>query len=378
MEYRWIDVQQLPSLRKGDRLVLFGAGQGSVEFLNLLHERGIGADILGIADNDSSMWGKDLQGVPIVDPASLPNLDLTWIIITTVSGRDAVALQLDSMGFVEARNYCRIGIYPTVCVGRLHTLLDRGRKYGFMKPESRVLHVGPGGFLGLEVFLHALGYSPCSMDAYSFGVCFPDITERLGEYQSVGRDFFRVLPSLGYEDEPVRSRFEQLFSQTGDRTFLDEDAIVYKHPARFSSMPFADESMDVVTSFEVLEHTVHPRRAVAEIRRTLKPGGIGYHYITTCDHRSFGLVDGYHPASYLDHSEEQWEEINRDKFYQNRILPSQWRELFIEAGFDLVDYVPRSIHVLTEEQKKALHPDFAHVADRGRVDVNCEIVVRKK
>ena len=39
-------------------------------------------------------------------------------------------------------------------------------------------------------------------------------------------------------------------------------------------IPFADESFDLITSFEVLEHLQEPWKAVAEISRLLKPGGL--------------------------------------------------------------------------------------------------------
>jgi 2-polyprenyl-3-methyl-5-hydroxy-6-metoxy-1,4-benzoquinol methylase len=39
-------------------------------------------------------------------------------------------------------------------------------------------------------------------------------------------------------------------------------------------LPFADGTFDVVVSSEVIEHTVEPRRAVSELARVLRPGGV--------------------------------------------------------------------------------------------------------
>jgi ubiquinone/menaquinone biosynthesis C-methylase UbiE len=41
-------------------------------------------------------------------------------------------------------------------------------------------------------------------------------------------------------------------------------------------LPFADESFDAVTSYDVLEHVVDPFRALAEVARVLRPGGRGW------------------------------------------------------------------------------------------------------
>jgi ubiquinone/menaquinone biosynthesis C-methylase UbiE len=44
--------------------------------------------------------------------------------------------------------------------------------------------------------------------------------------------------------------------------------------ARGESLPFEDESMDVVISMFVLEHVEDAERVIAEVWRVLKPGGI--------------------------------------------------------------------------------------------------------
>jgi SAM-dependent methyltransferase len=65
---------------------------------------------------------------------------------------------------------------------------------------------------------------------------------------------------------------------------------------RNGSLPFADQTFDVVTSFMVMEHVDDPTRFLAEITRVLKPGGAyvgqsihAWHYITWI-RRAFDVV----------------------------------------------------------------------------------------
>lgn len=50
-----------------------------------------------------------------------------------------------------------------------------------------------------------------------------------------------------------------------------------------SDAPFAPESFDVITCFDVLEHMYEPRRVVAKVREWLKPGGIFYVQVPNID-----------------------------------------------------------------------------------------------
>lgn len=62
----------------------------------------------------------------------------------------------------------------------------------------------------------------------------------------------------------------------GTRTAVDLDFSALKPgdvQASATAMPFADETFDVLTAFDVLEHLEPEDRAVAELVRVLKPGG---------------------------------------------------------------------------------------------------------
>lgn len=50
------------------------------------------------------------------------------------------------------------------------------------------------------------------------------------------------------------------------------------------SLPFSDKSFDIVLSSEVIEHTANPRRAVAEMARVLRNGGV---LVLTCPNKTW-------------------------------------------------------------------------------------------
>lgn len=375
MAFAWIDEDRLPQFGPDERLLLFGAGQGSVELLQWLAEFAPGATVTAIADNDNSMWGRSLQGHPIIDPATIAEHEFSRIVITTISGEGPVTEQLRTMGHEPGIHFCAVGKYPTNHLGNFNILFELDRACPFLNPETSILHVGPGGFLGLECCLYALGHEPRSMDAYAFGVSYPDVTERMDKYRATRTALLQTPQAKDVPD--AAERFDSLFSERDGRTLLDDRRIPYCFPARFSSLPFDDASLDVVSSFAVLEHVRSPETVVRECRRVLRPGGVAVQRILSRDHRSFGKVDGYHPASYLDHSPQEWEALNKDKFYQNRVLPEEWRDLFEQGGMRVEFFRTLGQYCFSDEERGRLHPDFAHVAEAGVVSVNCDMVVRK-
>jgi SAM-dependent methyltransferase len=57
--------------------------------------------------------------------------------------------------------------------------------------------------------------------------------------------------------------------------------------------PFAPESFDVVTCFDVLEHVYEPRAVLAKVREWLKPGGIFYALVPNIDSAESRVFGSY-------------------------------------------------------------------------------------
>ncbi len=372
--HSWIDTARIPLLPNPTELILFGAGQGSVDLLTYVSKLDKQWTIRGIADNDISMHGKDLLGVPIIPPQDISCIPHDAILVTTISGKEAVTRQLEAMGFTEGAHFHCIGQYPSAAQANLDTALFFDSIVPFVLPDRSVLHVGPGGFLGLECALHAMGVRPISLDAYSFGADYPRVTHRIEEDRAL-HDHLASVDALAATGVP--QRFTSVFRRDGDEVTLDTSAIPYLFPYRFSALPLEDSSVDTVLSFAVLEHVRHPKQTVGEISRVLKKDGLAVHRIVTKDHRSFSKVSGYHPLSYLEHSQEEWDALTRDKFYQNRLVPHEWRDLFQNHGFEILYFRTLENSALAAETANrilSMNPDLS-VHDINTV--NCDLIARK-
>ncbi|MGE4293836.1 MAG: methyltransferase domain-containing protein [Desulfovibrio sp.] len=380
--YEWIDIQALPRLEQRQPIVLFGAGNGSRELLRYFQEQGLSPRILAVLDNDPTLHGKYFLNIPVLSPAALPSLAPCFVLVTTVSGREAVSQQLAAQGLRRGRNFELVGTFPAArSTGNLRLLLHCLRRQG-LSAQGWLLHVGPGGFLGLECGLLSLlgphGPTGCvSVDAYDFSMQWPDVTVSLPAYLRARTETLTLATEFEHDQNVVAGRWDALFQNHQGQCRLDAQRIELRSPFRFSALPLSDASVALACSFAVLEHVRSPQRAVEELWRVLRSGGAAVLTIITRDHRSFGVVDGYSPISYRKHSPEEWAEINNSKFHQNRLAPFQWRELFEQRGFRLAEYRVLHHYDAPEQELAELHPDFRHWAPERQREVDCCIVAVK-
>lgn len=103
-----------------------------------------------------------------------------------------------------------------------------------------------------------------------------------------------------------------------------------------SRIPIADESLDVVLSYSVLEHVRTPGHVLAEVRRTLRSTGSTWHAIDLRDH--YRLGDGEDWLRMLRYTDRAWDRMTSHRSnWVNRLRAQEWRDAFAAAGFDAHD-----------------------------------------
>lgn len=268
--YHWIDPAAIPDL-SGKKIILFGAGKGGEEFLRYAKERRFACAVLAVADNDQSFWGRSWQGLEVVPPKALPSFAFDQVVITSISGPEAISRQLLDLG-CTSQQLLAIGRYPLAYQNNFRFLISHLEDLSWLNGR-RCLSVGPGGFLGLEVLLYCLGAAKvCAIDKFAFGVEYPAIRKSWPEYQGV-RIFLENLDIDPDLKERAVKRFSGLFySQENELRHLDATKVLYLYPEDVEELFAGLSTYDLVFSHAVLEHVRNPARAVEEIYRVLRPG----------------------------------------------------------------------------------------------------------
>jgi SAM-dependent methyltransferase len=99
----------------------------------------------------------------------------------------------------------------------------------------------------------------------------------------------------------------------------------------------ADQSIDIVLSYDVLEHLYDLNSAFSQMARITKPGGFGLHKVDFRDHRDFSR-----PLEYLLLSEKEFSREFKERHGEcgNRYRPREMWRLLESVGFEVKEFRP--------------------------------------
>lgn len=112
----------------------------------------------------------------------------------------------------------------------------------------------------------------------------------------------------------------------------------YRAPADIKSVVKNDNSFDAIISTDTFEHIPlsELRVMIFDLKRLVKVGGILSFCIDYSDHYSH-TDPSISDLNFLRYSESEWSRYNHSCHFQNRARHYDYRELFLEAGFSLVE-----------------------------------------
>ncbi|MEO0652477.1 MAG: methyltransferase domain-containing protein, partial [Planctomycetota bacterium] len=290
-----------------ERVAIWGAGEVGVWLAQELDGRAV-----AFLDSNPAKRGARIAGRPVVDPEQLDALDADEVWIAVLSDAQAILDQLEQRGW-GARS--RV---PFEGGKRLQVLDQLDSTLAFIDPAEvrgrAVLEVGFGGNLYLACLLAHLG-------ARSIRVC--DVEPQASSLGARRREWLGFLEAL-----------DQRLGSSG-ATAAERLARIAIHPEPTSAgdLTFEPDSFDLVANTGVMEHVDDPSRAIAEFARVLRPGGtalclaIGIH-----DHRANDPRSGFHPWSFLEHSDAQWRALGESTYAQNRWRAVDFRRAFEATG----------------------------------------------
>lgn len=222
--------------------------------------------------------------------------------------------------------------------------------------EARILEVGCGQRYAVTLLFHSLGADVTGIDT---DVIHPRLTPAV---------MLRVIKQNGLE-RLVKTVIRRWIFDRGYYRIISREAGV---PLKFDldircmsayQLEFADGSFDYVFSNAVFEHIDDPEKAVKEIHRVLKPGGIA-----NIDIHLYPSISGGHNLDWHDPDHEPsktvppWDHL-RQNLYPTHVYLNKWRDgQFAEAlsgRFTMVDtrYRYEGKQFLTPEIIKEL-PDY--------------------
>ncbi|MBP8299599.1 MAG: class I SAM-dependent methyltransferase [Planctomycetes bacterium] len=217
---------------------------------------------------------------------------------------------------------------------------NRYRRFRGLMPSlqgATVLDIGCGGIhpLGLSLAFLALGAKRV------FGVDLDSVHDVRQAAKGLARTAAMLLinPRYVFADYPItRAEILQNLScldlaklADGDIGGLDRDRIWFLQES-VHNLSLGDNSVDIIASSAFLEHVPELDKAIAELARITRPGGVHAHVVDLRDHRHYNDPK-VHPLAFL--SEPMGPEL---VFGCNRERAGGFRRRFEEAGLEVIEH----------------------------------------
>lgn len=140
-----------------------------------------------------------------------------------------------------------------------------------------------------------------------------------------GDGFFRKVSLTG-----IKQSIDVGLETDPKRAKLAKKSGIYSKVLTYNGkkIPTDDETFNIVLSNSVLEHVDNLKASLNEIYRVLKKGGRCYISVMLCDYENNLLGTQIIGRSYI-----KW--MNHKAYHRNLLSLDQWKEYFIEAGFQV-------------------------------------------
>lgn len=243
-----------------EKIVLFGAGRYGVLAAKMFR---YDKEILCFIDNDSQKWGGTVEGYPIFPPSWLQeNKDDSFRVVISTAAYAPIVVQLEKIGSASYVYFEDMYAFQYQCKSRI--LLDR-----------HIEEFSKGQYVGRDIKNQWMNHIPFHYSGACYEKFIPPKGKVLDIGSGCGTSLFHWL-LLGYDAYGIdccqwkldfcRQKIEDFnFPQDWNEHFLfgyGED------------LPFDDNSMDVVTSWYVLEHVNDWEKCLGEMIRVVRPHGV--------------------------------------------------------------------------------------------------------
>jgi SAM-dependent methyltransferase len=247
---------------------------------------------------------------------------------------------------------------PARAIRTFENYYRRAREHAVLGLNFTVLELGPGDSILSGFVARSMGASQaCLVDAGAFAD-----TDVAACHRTLA-----LLKQGGHADLGL-----------DDAVSVDEmmkrGNVIYLTAGTTSLADIPSASIDLFWSQVVLEHVPHDEfpEFLRQLRRIVKPHGIGVHSVDFRDHLSNALNNLRFPH----HIWEGWA-FRSSGFYTNRIRPGAMLELFKAAGFD-VEVVAETHWPEIPTPRKALAKPFRELPDAELRLAEYEVLLRPR